>query len=242
MNRSFSISVVIPVYNEIELVDPSVRAVSTFLTDNGLDHEIIIIESGSGDGSDIACDLLAASLPTLKVIHESQRNGMGAALRKGYAAAKNELVWLVTVDMPFSLDTLFVALPLIDECDCVLSYRSEDNRSLFRKVQSWSYNLLVKSLLGLPMRTINSAFKLYRRTLLTDLNLVSNGWFIDTEVLYWVAHGGYRYREIPVTLQDRTAGKSKVGLSDIVRTLRELIRFKRSLMLNASATSKGGRS
>src|SRR6478735_3839515 len=118
MNRYPSVSVVVPVYNEIELVEASIRAIDQFLAGQKLDYEIIVIESGSTDGSDAACDGLAGSLPRVQVIHETQRNGLGSALRQGYAAATKDLVWLVTVDIPFPLGTLCEALPLISECDC----------------------------------------------------------------------------------------------------------------------------
>jgi dolichol-phosphate mannosyltransferase len=233
MNRYPSVSVVVPVYNEIELVEASIRAIDQFLAGQKLDYEIIVIESGSTDGSDAACDGLAGSLPRVQVIHETQRNGLGSALRQGYAAATKDLVWLVTVDIPFPLATLGDALPLTSECDCVLSYRSEDNRGLLRRIQSRGYNALVKAMLGLPMRTVNSAFKLYRRSVLSSLPLKSNGWFLDAEVLYWVARGGYRFREIPVPLLERKGGTSKIGPSDILWILRELLRFKLCLMRDA---------
>ena len=233
MNRQPSVSVVVPVYNEIELVEASVRAIDRFLGAQELDYEIIIIESGSTDGSSAACDRLAEELPAVAVIHETLRNGLGSALRQGYAAATMDLVWLVTVDIPFPLEALCDALPLIAECDCVLSYRSEDHRSMLRRIQSWGYNALVKAVLGLPMHTVNSAFKLYRRGVLTSIPLKSNGWFLDAEVLYWVARRGYCFREIPVPLLQREGGTSKIGPSDIVWILRELIKFRWSLIRNA---------
>jgi glycosyltransferase involved in cell wall biosynthesis len=232
MNRQPSVSVVVPVYNEIELVEASVRAIDHFLAGQELEYEIIIIESGSTDGSSSASDRLAETLSAVEVIHEAQRNGLGSALRQGYAAATKDLVWLVTVDIPFPLRALCEALPLMTGCDCVLSYRSEDHRGLLRRIQSWAYNTLVKTVLGLPMRTVNSAFKLYRRGMLTDMPLKSNGWFLDAEVLYWVARRGYRFREIPVPLLERKAGTSKIGLSDIIWILREMIKFRWSLMRN----------
>ncbi len=233
---SWSVSVVVPVFNEIELVDASVRAIDRFLSANIGDYEIVIIESGSTDGSGDACDRLAVGLPSVKLIHEGARRGMGAALRLGYATATKDLVLLVTVDMPFPLEALLTALPLMTHCQCVLSYRSNDTRGLLRKIQSWVFNTLVKSMLGLPMRTINSAFKLYRRDVLSALPLISNGWFLDTEVLYWIARRGYRYREIPVPLLMRQAGESKVGPKDVVWMLWELIAFRRSLKNTADRT------
>src|SRR5262245_6115242 len=78
-----TVSIVVPVYNEIELVEASVRAIDRFLVGQELDYEIIIIESGSTDGSAAACDRLAETLPAVAVIHETLRNGLGSALRQG---------------------------------------------------------------------------------------------------------------------------------------------------------------
>ena len=76
------------------------------------------------------------------------------------------------------------------------------------------------------MRSVNSAFKLFRREFVQSLPLISKGWFLDTELLYWVARKGLRYAEIPVALIDRSAGTSKVTASDWLKTLRELMTFR----------------
>src|SRR5262245_44226065 len=81
--RQHSVSVVVPVHNEIELVKASVQTIDRFLEGQKLDYEIIIIESGSKDGSAAACDRLAETLPAIAVIHETLRNGLGSALRQG---------------------------------------------------------------------------------------------------------------------------------------------------------------
>jgi len=216
----------VPVYNEIELCDPGVRKIHAFLLRNSIPFEILLIESGSTDGSGAVCDALGAELRGVRVVHEGQRNGMGAALRIGYSMARMDLVWLVTVDLPFHLDTLLKAMPLIESNDCVLSYRSADSRSLMRRIQSWVYSALTRTVLKLPMRSVNSAFKLFRREFVQSLPLVSKGWFLDTELLYWVARRGLRYAEIPVEVLDRSAGTSKVTASDWVKILRELLAFR----------------
>jgi len=224
-----SVSVVVPVYNEIELCATSLHRIHEFMRRRVAAFEIIVIESGSTDGSDIACDRAAADLPHVRVIHEGRRNGMGAALRLGYREARLDLVWLVTADLPFALETLLTALPLIAESDCVLSYRSNDTRTPFRRIQSWIYNKIIKVALDLPMRSVNSAFKLYRREFLQKLPLTSNGWFLDAEVLFWIARRGLRYSEIPVPLLERELGRSKVTITDPLKILRELITFKCAL-------------
>jgi dolichol-phosphate mannosyltransferase len=237
--ESGSVTLVVPVYNEIELCEPAVRQMHAFMARNCIPFEIVLIESGSTDGSGKVCDALAAQFAGVSVIHEGQRNGMGAALRLGYAAARMEMVWLVTVDLPFRLDTILDALPLMKDHDCVLSFRSHDSRGVLRKLQSWVYSTLTRKLLDLPMRSVNSAFKLFRREFLQSLPLISKGWFLDTELLYWVTRRRLRYAEIPVEVLDRTAGESKVTGTDWIQILRELLAFRaRARALEAAERSR----
>lgn len=228
-SSEISISVIVPIYNEIELCEKSLKEVHHFLTENFCVFEIIVVESGSNDGSAEKCDQLAAELSFLRVFHESTRNGMGAALQLGYGVAVNEFILLVTADMAFPLATLLEAMPLAADYDCILSYRATDDRGVARLVQSLAYALVVRTLLGLPMKSVNSAFKLMRREFVQSLPLISQGWFLDAEILYWIARKDVRYVEIPVALTDRTAGQSKVTIWDWLQTLRELVKFRREL-------------
>ncbi|TAE22328.1 MAG: glycosyltransferase family 2 protein [Candidatus Kapaibacterium sp.] len=227
-SSSASLSVVVPVYNERELLGEAVRRVNAFVAQHFSQYEIIIIESGSTDGTSEVCDQLAHELPAVRVIHEGARNGFGSALKRGYKEATQDWVWFITADTPFPLESIVEAQKLFASYDCVLSYRSEDTRkSLFRKVQSVVYNNLVKTLLSLRVRHVNSAFKVFKREVIQSLPLISNGWFIDAETLYWLTQRKVKYTEIPVPLIDRTGGHSTITLSTPITLLKELRHFLR---------------
>jgi dolichol-phosphate mannosyltransferase len=227
MTRSYSISVVMPVYNEAELLPAAVASIDRFLASHFQDHEIILIESGSTDASGTICDRLAAESPRVRVLHEGARHGFGSALQLGFRAARRDLVWMITADIPFPLDAVLRAVPLLNRCDVVLSYRSRDSRSRARRVQSVVYNWLVKTLLNLPVRHVNSAFKLYKREVLAALPLQSRSWFIDAEIVHGITHGGISYVEIPVELIERTHRASSITPGTQRRLLRELWAFAR---------------
>lgn len=224
-----TLSIVVPIYNEIELIDVQVRRIVTFLPEHVPDHEIILVESGSTDGTKEAADRLAAELPSVMVLHEKGRNGFGSAVLIGCRAARMQYVLVMPIDIPYPLQCLAPALVLADGIDCVLSYRESDDRSRLRRMQSWAFNLLVKRTLGLPMRSVNSALKLYRRELLQQLPLAERGWLIDAEILHWIGRRGWRYVEIPIPLIDRSAGMSKITLTDPLRMLGGLFVLRRSL-------------
>ena len=228
MTAPQSMSVVMPVYNEAVTLPAAVALIDQFLATHFRAHEILLIESGSTDGSGAACDRLAASLPAVRVIHEGARNGYGAALQLGFREATGDLVWMITADLPFPLEAVLHAVPLLDRYDVILSYRSQDRRSVSRRVQSAVYNWLVKRLLRLPVRHVNSAFKLYKRDALRSLPLQSRTWFIDAEIVHGVVHGGIPFVEIPVELIDRTDRASSITPGTQRRLLRELWAFARN--------------
>lgn len=223
-----SITALVPVYNDRTLLGPTVRTVSDLLTNSVHGHEIIIVESGSTDGSAELADQLATERPHVRVVHEGARRGFGSAVRLGYTAAECDLIWLVPPDLPFPPETILRALPLIGRYVCVLSYRSRDPRPITRRIQSAAYNALLRAVLGVRARQVNSAFKLLDRRTVQALDLRSRGWFIDAEVAYHLDRMGVPYGEIPVELVDRPAGRSTVSLWTWLSVLREMYDFARS--------------
>jgi glycosyltransferase involved in cell wall biosynthesis len=225
-----SITTLVPVYNEIATVSDSVRKIHDFMRSLACTFEILIIESGSSDGTAEACDLLALQLSDVIVVHEGRRNGFGAALRLGFAKATNDLIWVVPVDLPYSLSLLREALRQIDNCEAVLSVRRSDHRSRYRRLQSHIYTWLCSLLLRQPGYSPNAAFKLYRRAVLLDLPLRSNGWFIDTEIAYRLRQRSCRLGIVEIDTVERTSGKSTVTTLDSWQMFKQLLAFRKILI------------
>jgi glycosyltransferase involved in cell wall biosynthesis len=221
-----SLSVIVPVYNEALVFDEAVEQILSLVRQHFSVFELIIVESGSTDDSGALCDALASRCPEVRVIHEGERRGFGSAMRLGYAAARNDLIWLVTLDTPFPLETILRALPFLEHFDCVLSYRVHDARSRIRRLQSWGYNILVQKLLGVQARHINSAFKVFKREVVQGLPLQSNGWFFDAELLFRIQQRGTVWTEIPVEVVDRGVGQSSVGPWAFLGVFREMVAFR----------------
>jgi dolichol-phosphate mannosyltransferase len=239
MNRSVSVSVIMPVYNEECSIEHGLSTVLNYLKSvPGCRFEVIIIESGSTDGTGGMVDALASRHREVRVIHEGRRNGFGNAIRLGYKEARMDWVWLITPDLPFPLAKFGESLPLLEQYDAVLSYRVDDPRGALRKLQSVIFNLLVRIGFGLRQKHINSAFKLLQRTFVQAVNFRSRGWTIDVEILWALKQQKARVIEIPVEIYDRTAGKSKIGMSTaggVVKELFELWKVRHQIVAAACA-------
>jgi dolichol-phosphate mannosyltransferase len=226
MNEDYSLTILIPVFNEECLLKEALLSIIALCKENISDYEILLIESGSTDQSGVICDQFAAQNPDhIRVIHEGKKNGFGSAVKLGYQEATKEWIWLITADLPFPLETIFAASEYFNSYDCILSYRSIDPRSIERRFQSFIYNTLVKIILGLPMRHINSGFKVINHRVVENLELISKQWFIDAELLYWIRKFGYRYIELPVPIIERAGGVSSVGSLAFWGILKELFHF-----------------
>jgi glycosyltransferase involved in cell wall biosynthesis len=225
MKSDYSISIITPVYNEDSAIKDFTVNIIAYLKTIADQFEIILIESGSTDMSGIICDQLSDQFDFVHVIHEGRRNGFGAALKLGYKNAQCDLIWLVTVDMPFPLEAIETAIPMLSNYRAVLSYRSNDPRKWIRRFQSFVYNRIIRLFLHLKVKHINSGFKLYRREDIQKMELVSNGWFIDAEMICWLQKLKLPFAQIPVPLIDRSIGQSKVSSSTFISVLKEMFSF-----------------
>jgi glycosyltransferase involved in cell wall biosynthesis len=225
MCRDTSLTIIVPIYNENKLLDARFSDIETFLEKNLLDFEVIFVESGSTDGTDVECDKLALKYPRVRVIHEGARNGFGSAVKIGHRNATKEMVLVLTVDVPYPLQAIVNALIFAKSYDCILSYRMNDRRSLFRRVQSVVFNILVKGMLQLQFKQVNSAFKMIRRERLKEFDLLSNGWLIDAELLFEISRRKISCIEVPIELVERTVGTSSVSPFAFIGVLKELRRL-----------------
>ena len=224
-----SISIIVPVFNEKECINNAISKINNFFFNEFKDYEILIIESGSTDGTYEICDALAKQYDKVSVFHEDGCNGLGSALKIGFENATKNYVMRIVVDLPFSFDTILNAFSVIKTNDVIFSYRHNDERSIFRKFQSGVFNKIINFSLGLSVKHVNCIPKIYKREIIQSLNIKSNGWFVDAEIVYHIENKNISFIEIPVELIDRIEGQSKVTILTPFYMMKELIAFKKSI-------------
>jgi 4-amino-4-deoxy-L-arabinose transferase-like glycosyltransferase/putative flippase GtrA len=203
-----SLSVVLPVYNEEQVILTTVEQVLDYLARNVGDFEVIVVNDGSTDRTAALLSDLARREPRLRVLTHERNQGYGAALADGFAAATKELTFFMDSDGQFDIRELQHFLPLIDAYDAVIGYRLKRQDTLMRRLNAWGWKLIVGLALHVHARDIDCAFKLLRTDFLQRFPLETRGAMINAELLYRLKRSGCRVKEVGVRHLPRQGGRA----------------------------------
>lgn len=229
-----TVSVVLPMYNEEAYVARAVAAAKAALAElGGAGHEIIVVNDHSTDRTVEMAERLAQEDPSLRLVHNEGPRGLGATLRRGYATASRELVLYTDADLPFDLLELSRAVRLLryQHADVLAAYRFDrTSEGLVRTLYTLLYSALIRTLFALRLRDVNFSFKLFKRSLLDQITLVSDGSFIDAEFLLRARKNGASIIQIGVDYFPRSRGVSTLSSRRVILgILREMLALWREL-------------
>jgi glycosyltransferase involved in cell wall biosynthesis len=228
----YSLSVVLPAYNEQENAAAAVEAVSEVAQELAARgqvaaYEIILVNDGSVDNTGQVARELETRIPHFRLVEHYPNRGYGGALKAGFAAATMDLIAFVPADNQFVFGEIERFLAQIEEADIVCGYRHDRQDTAIRKFNAFGWNTLVRILFGYLCRDIDCGFKLFRREVLDRVHIESDGAMVDTEFLAGARARGLRIAEVPVTHLPRTAGEATgADLKVIVKAFRDLFRFR----------------
>lgn len=221
-----SLSIVLPAYNEETNVEDAVNEVSTVARAMGLDHEIVLVNDGSTDRTGEVARELAARVPNLRIVEHYPNRGYGGALKAGFAAASKELIAFFPADKQFDFKEVGQLLNRMSDADIACGYRANRRDNALRKLNAFGWKMVVRSLFGYLCRDIDCGFKVFRRGILSHVNVVSDGAMIDTELLAGARARGFQIAEEPLTHLPRTSGEATgANLRVIVKAFRDLVQF-----------------
>lgn len=203
-------SIMIPVYNEEEIMEKNVKRLTSYLDKMGKDYEILICSNGSTDNTVPIGKSLDKENRRIRFFSLKDR-GVGLAFRSNVRNAKYEK--LVSLDMDLSIDLSFV-----EKCERLLDYYSivvgskqvgKQERSWMRKFLSDGYIKLSKALLGLDFSDYSIAAKGYRKSEIKDsLDDIDYGSSYVIELIY--KNRKRKIKEIPVSCHDVRGSKFNI--------------------------------
>jgi dolichol-phosphate mannosyltransferase len=212
-------TVCLPTYNERENLPPMLTALGGVLRDG---DRVLVIDDSSPDGTGELADRLAGELPFVDVLHRERKEGLGPAYIAGFRqalAGSAELV--LEMDCDFSHDPADVPRLIAaaeEGADLVLGSRyvrggAVGDWGLVRRAISRGASLYTGLFLRMHVKDPTGGFKCFRRQVLETLDLdaiTPRGYAFQIETTYRVRRAGFRVVEIPITFNERTAGRSKM--------------------------------
>jgi dolichol-phosphate mannosyltransferase len=227
------LSIVIPVFNEEDSIEPLLHEIETALAALPGPAEVILVDDGSHDRSWERIRSGAAGRSWLRALRFLGNRGQTAAIAAGIDAASGELIAFMDADLqndPADLPALIRPI-LEDRADVVCGWRSRRrDKALSRVIPSIVANALIRVSLDLKLHDLGCTLKVFRREYLEDLSLLGE---MHRFIPAYAKARGARIAEAPVNHRERRFGKSKYGLTRIYKVLIDLVTVK---MLNTYGT------
>ncbi len=201
------LSIVMPAYNEAHSIAENVCETVETMQALGLDFEILVVDDGSMDGTHTAAVHALRAWPDLvRVVRCPQNQGKGNALICGTSYSKGDYVAFLDADMDLHPEQLkdFFAVMSAANADVVIGSKfhplSRVDYPRVRRIYSFFYFMLVRTLFGLPVRDTQTGIKLFKRNVLEHVlpRVLVKRFAFDLELLANVHHFGYRVAEAPV--------------------------------------------
>ena len=223
-----SVSVFFPAYNDAPSIAALVDAAFDVLQQTAPDHEVIVINDGSTDTTgQVLAALERRYGPRLRVVTHPQNRGYGGALRSGFAAATKDLVFYTDGDGQYDVRELPKLLAaMTSDTGLVNGYKLERNDPAHRIWIGNVYNAFARFLFRIRIRDVDCDFRLIRRHLLEEIELVSTSGTICVELVRKLELLPFRIREVGVHHYPRQHGRSQFfRVRSLFKTLYQLGRL-----------------
>jgi glycosyltransferase involved in cell wall biosynthesis len=218
------LSIVVPVHDEEDNVEPLYRALVAALADLGRTYEIIVVDDGSTDESYSRLTRLASRDSALKLVELRRNYGQTAALAAGFDHARGSVIVPIDGDCQNDPADIGLLLEKIEEgYDVVSGWRQDRQDGVVRRLPSRIANWLIGRVTGVRLHDYGCTLKAYRREIVDETRLYGE----MHRFLPALAHmAGARIVEVPVRHHPRTNGKSKYGLGRTLGVMLDLLTVK----------------
>src|SRR5262245_29172239 len=219
------LSVVIPVYNEIENLRPLCQRIREALESTGWTYEVVLVDDGSLDGSDQVLTALHTEDARIKIIRFRRNFGQTAALAAGFVYAHGEVIVSLDGDLQNDpKDIPLIVAKLNEGYDLVNGWRIDrQDPFLQRRLPSQIANSVISLTTRVKLHDYGCTLKAFRRDVAKSLKLYGE---MHRFIPALVGDLGAKITEIPVSHHPRRRGHSKYGLARTLWVILDLLTVK----------------
>ena len=218
-------SVVVPFYNEEELVERFYTRLAKVMRTLDKSYEIILVNDGSTDRTGELLEQIALRDPKVMLVDFKRNFGQTPALQAGFDHANGEIIVALDGDMENDSFEIPIFLDKIEEgYDIVSGWRKRRQHGwLLRRIPSMAANWMLKKISGISLHDFGVTFKAYRREVIEDIRLYGDMHRFIPAVCNRL---GAKTCEIVTKHINRPAGESKYGLGRTFRVALDLITLR----------------
>ena len=225
------LSVVIPVYNEVDLLREVLARVERVRLPEGLQREIVIVDDHSRDGTAEVLEKLAAERPDLRVVFHSVNRGKGAALRSGFERVGGDIVIVQDADLEYDPEDYPRLLGPILDNKAEVVFGSRFTGGQYHRVLRYWHSMgnrllthLSNTCTNLYLSDMETCYKVFRKDVLDRITIEEDRFGFEPEITAKVArlvrHAGVRVYEVGISYHGRGyAEGKKINWKDAVQTV-----------------------
>ena len=223
--RKRSLTMVVPAFNEEELVEEFVEKSVLDLSRVADDFEIVFVNDGSTDKTSEIAHRLATRIPQLKVVDLPRNVGNGANVEVGFSHATKDIVFNNTVDAFFNTEDLEWILPHLDHYDSISGCRTDlSANSPYQKLLTTVNRTIIRTLFPLKLKAYQTV-QFHPRSLFEQIRIEGRSSFVSPELLIKAHRLGYRIGEVDVVFHPRLKGTAKGGgIKHVIRSLKDIFK------------------
>jgi dolichol-phosphate mannosyltransferase len=214
--------VVIPAHNEAGSIAETLRTTVTALDGAGIDHEILVIDDASVDGTPAVIEEIAADHPQVRCLRSHHPRGFGFTVRSGLERFEGDAVAVMMADGSDDPRDLVRYHELLEQgYDCVFGSRFAEGSKIYdyprlKLIVNRLANWFIRALFRHHFNDTTNAFKAYRREVIATVQpLLSNHFNLTVELPLKAIVRGHSFAVIPITWRNRTSGESKLAMKEM---------------------------
>jgi len=227
------LSVIIPAFNEENIIRATLENVFEYLTQQKFDYEVIVVNDGSSDSTSDIITELTSHHSNLKLINLEKNMGKGCAVKMGMLAAKGRYRLFMDADNSTSIEHFELMKPILESGSEIIIGSRRVKGAKIAVHQSWLrensgrlFNFTVRIINGLPYSDTQAGFKVFSNAAAEKIFKLQSlsGWAFDIELLLLANKLGYKIREVPIIWKNNS--NSRVRFSGMIKMLIDVLRLR----------------
>lgn len=218
-----NISVILPAFNEELNIKIAIGSIISYLREKRLDDwEIIVIDDGSTDNTTEEVEKIINVQNNVSLKKHRLNMGYGKALQTGIKSVKFDWIFITDSDLQFFIYDLDKFIPLTNSYNFIQGIRAKRSDPFHRVILGKIYKSIVKFFFEIPVSDPECSFRLFKKNLLNNSNIICKGPMVPVELLLEAKNNNANFYEIDVRHQNRKLGNTNaLSIKSLLSTAKD---------------------